>query len=183
MTESTPSTPQELIDSVRAARAGSVPVSPALPDLCFSGPDSGVLDLMVVIEQVIRTSGGATVAQVLHGVVYLLAMAHENILNEIPQLREQLLKRMPAAEIEEAALRVARRHFEAEAAQLKNCLSVITSLLEMPTTMFIKERTMEARRSGRDQSKAILSALVGSSVLDSLELDQEAYYSNLNLRV
>lgn len=154
-----PDSPDELIR--QAALGNTPPTTTRLPQFNFSmqdgpGGGSGPLDFTAVVDQLILTSQGVPVIQLLHAASYLVASAARGLLASLKEGQDQ-----PATLFTVMA----------DLSQIEHCLKALDSVTSMPTNWHVNHRLGE----GDSSEQSLHRCMVSQATIKSLGLDPDAF--------
>lgn len=169
---------EQLQQLARQARAssGAMPRGTKIPDMPGPDNDSGIFDLAFAIEQLVMSSGGTTMMQMLHAVSYMLSMSISQLSEMADQLDREVLSRIMTElclrgqlpEPNEAIAAHTKHQMQEQVRLLESASILISQVLKPITGVHITER---GARPDRVDRKIMMS----DAALDALGIERDAF--------
>lgn len=156
-----PDSVNELLRQIAQGQAG--PTSTVLPKFSF-GASAGMLDFLVVIEQLVLTSGGVNLLQMMHACAWLTDACCRGLDESIESLSHD--RSDDIGEIREALLR--------DKIRLDHCRGLLNELVAAPTYALGAKRAAELLANGHSSDNA-LRVLISKDVLEVLGIEPKAF--------
>lgn len=145
------------------ARDQSGPLSTTLPKFSF-GADAGMLDFLVVIEQLVLTSGGVNLLQMMHACAWLSDACCRGLEESIEAIGHDHSE--GASQVREALIR--------DQVRLEHVRALLNELVAAPTYALGAKRAAEMLQDGRSTEHS-LRVLISRQVLHVLGLEVDSF--------
>lgn len=157
-----PDSVNELLRRIQRSQCG--PIASTLPAFDFGHEDAGMLDALIVLEQIILVSGGANLIQMLHAASWIVEACQRGMDESIDSLKHD----------QDSQADDVKRQLLADAARLEACGSLLRELVQGPTYVLGAQKAAAMLARGMGQEHA-LRVLVSKKVLVDLGLDHKEF--------